>query len=91
MTSLPDSDFFSYFYSLRYKVAITKHKDFEQTCSSLYSQNNMWDPVVDFSNYIQDNENIVNEVSMEKALELFHDRTVEFWTLDWSEGVDGQL
>ncbi|MCJ8738996.1 hypothetical protein PDJAM_G00042060 [Pangasius djambal] len=45
----------------RYKVAITKHKDTEQTCSSLYSQNNMWSPVVDFSNYIKDNENIENE------------------------------
>ncbi|KAF4093116.1 hypothetical protein AMELA_G00029260 [Ameiurus melas] len=45
----------------RYKVAITKHKDSEQTCSSLYSQNNMWNPVVDFSNYIKDNEHIENE------------------------------
>ncbi|KAF5895105.1 primary amine oxidase, liver isozyme-like, partial [Clarias magur] len=45
----------------RYKVAITKHKDTEQTCSSLYSQNNMWNPVVDFSNYIKDNENIEDE------------------------------
>ncbi|XP_017343906.1 retina-specific copper amine oxidase [Ictalurus punctatus] len=45
----------------RYKVAITKHKDSEQTCSSLYSQNNIWDPVVDFSNYIKDNEHIENE------------------------------
>ncbi|KAK2832799.1 hypothetical protein Q5P01_016688 [Channa striata] len=45
----------------RYKVAITKHKDLEQTSSSLYSQNNMWEPAVDFSKYIEDNENIENE------------------------------
>ncbi|XP_041634034.1 primary amine oxidase, liver isozyme-like [Cheilinus undulatus] len=45
----------------RYKVAITKHKDLEQTSSSLYSQNNMWNPAVDFSKYIEDNESIENE------------------------------
>ncbi|XP_060921685.1 primary amine oxidase, liver isozyme-like [Labrus mixtus] len=45
----------------RYKVAITKHKDLERTSSSLYSQNNMWTPAVDFSKYIEDNENIENE------------------------------
>lgn len=45
----------------RYKVAITKHKDSEQTSSCLYSQNNMWAPAVDFSEYIADNESIVNE------------------------------
>lgn len=47
----------------RYKVAITKHKDLEQTSSSLYSQNNIWAPAVDFSKYIEDNESIDNEVS----------------------------
>lgn len=45
----------------RYKVAITKHKDEEQTSSSLYSQNYMWKPFVDFSKYIEDNETIDNE------------------------------
>ncbi|CAK6983572.1 primary amine oxidase%2C liver isozyme-like [Scomber scombrus] len=45
----------------RYKVAITKHKDSEQTSSSLYSQNNIWDPAVDFSKYIEDNESIEDE------------------------------
>ncbi|XP_023813655.1 primary amine oxidase, liver isozyme [Oryzias latipes] len=45
----------------RYKVAITKHKDQEQTSSSLYSQNDMWTPAVDFSKYIEDDENIDNE------------------------------
>ncbi|XP_068193461.1 retina-specific copper amine oxidase [Antennarius striatus] len=45
----------------RYKVAITKHKDLEQTSSSLYSQNDIWNPAVDFSKYIEDNESIENE------------------------------
>ncbi|KAK7938345.1 hypothetical protein WMY93_001671 [Mugilogobius chulae] len=45
----------------RYKVSITKHKDLEQTSSSLYSQNNIWSPAVDFSSFIQDNESIHNE------------------------------
>nr|XP_020479158.1 primary amine oxidase, liver isozyme-like isoform X3 [Monopterus albus] len=45
----------------RYKVAITKHKDSEQTSSSLYSQNNIWTPAVDFSQYIEDNESIVDQ------------------------------
>ncbi|XP_056258048.1 retina-specific copper amine oxidase [Seriola aureovittata] len=45
----------------RYKVAITKHKDIEQTSSSLYSQNNIWTPAVDFSKYIEDNESIEDE------------------------------
>ncbi|KAM9843175.1 retina-specific copper amine oxidase [Aulostomus maculatus] len=45
----------------RYKVAITKHKDMEATSSSLYSQNNMWSPAVDFSKFIQDDESIEDE------------------------------
>lgn len=55
---------FTFFLSSRYKVAITKHKDNEQTSSSLYSQNYMWSPFVDFSKYIEDDEAIVNEVLM---------------------------
>ncbi|KAL4660474.1 primary amine oxidase, liver isozyme-like [Arapaima gigas] len=45
----------------RYKVAITRHKDEEQTSSSLYNQNNMWSPAVDFSTFIEDNEDIKNQ------------------------------
>lgn len=48
--------------SPRYKVAVTKHKDSEATSSSLYNQNDMWSPAVDFSKFIEDNENIENEV-----------------------------
>ncbi|KAM6914481.1 LOW QUALITY PROTEIN: amine oxidase [copper-containing] 3-like [Lycodopsis pacificus] len=45
----------------RYKVAITKHKDLEQSCGSLYNQHDMWTPAVDFSKYIEDNESIENQ------------------------------
>ncbi|XP_068587637.1 primary amine oxidase, liver isozyme-like [Cebidichthys violaceus] len=45
----------------RYKVAITKHKDLEQSCGSLYNQHGMWTPAVDFSKYIEDNESIDNQ------------------------------
>ncbi|KAM9393286.1 primary amine oxidase, liver isozyme-like [Pholidichthys leucotaenia] len=45
----------------RYKVAITKHKDAEQTSGSLHSQNDIWNPAVDFSKYIEDNESIEDE------------------------------
>ncbi|KAM3863779.1 amine oxidase [copper-containing] 3-like [Diretmus argenteus] len=47
--------------NLVYKVAITKHKDLEQTSGSLYNQNDIWTPAVDFSKYIEDNESIENE------------------------------
>ncbi|XP_053707794.1 primary amine oxidase, liver isozyme-like [Synchiropus splendidus] len=45
----------------RYKVAITKHKDEERTSSSVYNLNNIWSPPVDFSSFIQDDDNIVDE------------------------------
>ncbi|XP_043954960.1 retina-specific copper amine oxidase [Gambusia affinis] len=45
----------------RYKVAITKHKDSEQTSSSLYNQNDVWTPAVDFSKYIEDDESIEDQ------------------------------
>ncbi|KAJ8404424.1 hypothetical protein AAFF_G00341970 [Aldrovandia affinis] len=45
----------------RYKVAITKYKENELTSSSLFSQNDMWTPAVDFSQFIEDNESIVDE------------------------------
>ncbi|XP_068192534.1 amine oxidase [copper-containing] 3-like [Antennarius striatus] len=45
----------------RYKVAITKQKDLEQASGSLFNQHDMWTPAVDFSKYIEDNENIENE------------------------------
>ncbi|XP_042360253.1 membrane primary amine oxidase-like [Plectropomus leopardus] len=45
----------------RYKVAITKQKDLEHSCGSLYNQHDIWTPPVDFSKYIEDNENIENQ------------------------------
>lgn len=61
--------FFFIFYLPRYKVAVTKHKDAEQSCGSLYNQNGIWDPAVDFSKYIEDNENITNEVCVDVAVQ----------------------
>jgi len=60
-----------HFISSRYKVAITKHKDEEQTSSSLFGQNYMWTPIVDFSKYIEDNEVIDNEVLMDSFVRIF--------------------
>ncbi|XP_034567797.1 primary amine oxidase, liver isozyme-like [Notolabrus celidotus] len=45
----------------RYRVAITKHKDLEQSSGSLYNQHDIWNPAVDFSKFIEDNETIENE------------------------------
>ncbi|XP_029443843.1 amiloride-sensitive amine oxidase [copper-containing]-like isoform X2 [Rhinatrema bivittatum] len=45
----------------RYPLAVTRHKDSEMTSSSLYAQNDPWEPVVSFQDFIGDNENIVNE------------------------------
>ncbi|XP_063053860.1 membrane primary amine oxidase-like [Engraulis encrasicolus] len=45
----------------RYKLAITKHKDSEQHSSSLFNQNDIFPPAVDFSKFIADNESIENE------------------------------
>ncbi|KAJ8251896.1 hypothetical protein GJAV_G00226640 [Gymnothorax javanicus] len=45
----------------RYKVAVTKHKDEEESSTSLHSQNSMWTPPVDFSSFIEDNESIMDE------------------------------
>ncbi|XP_066442871.1 amine oxidase [copper-containing] 3-like [Eleutherodactylus coqui] len=44
----------------KYKLAVTKHKEEEQTSSSIYNQNDPWTPTVQFSNFI-DNENIKDE------------------------------
>ncbi|XP_070610231.1 amine oxidase [copper-containing] 3-like [Erythrolamprus reginae] len=44
----------------RYKLAVTKRKEKEETSNSIYSQMDPWDPPVDFSDFIN-NETIVNE------------------------------
>lgn len=55
----------------RYSLAVTKNKPTETRSSSIYS---MWDsqkPVVSFQNYIDDNENIIDEVSILNPLSAF--------------------
>lgn len=46
----------------RYPLAVTRHKDSEATSSSIYTQNDPWEPAVSFENYIRNNEDIVNQV-----------------------------
>ncbi|XP_073539745.1 amine oxidase [copper-containing] 3-like isoform X3 [Phyllobates terribilis] len=41
----------------KYRLAVTKHKEVEQTSSSIYNQNDPWSPAVQFSTFI-DNESI---------------------------------
>ncbi|KAK3550982.1 hypothetical protein QTP70_011457 [Hemibagrus guttatus] len=45
----------------RYPLAVTRHKDNEPTSSTIYTQNNPWEPIVSFEDYIRNNENIVNQ------------------------------
>nr|XP_061821701.1 amiloride-sensitive amine oxidase [copper-containing]-like isoform X2 [Nerophis lumbriciformis] len=45
----------------RYPLAVTRHKDNEPTSSSIYNQNDPWKPVVNFEDFIRNNENIVNQ------------------------------
>lgn len=45
----------------RYPLAVTRHKDSESSSSSIYTQNDPWEPVVSFENYIRNNEDIVNQ------------------------------
>ncbi|MGH0138918.1 UNVERIFIED_CONTAM: hypothetical protein FKN15_002936 [Acipenser sinensis] len=42
----------------RYPLAVTRQKDSEMTSSTIYTQNDPWEPVVSFEDYIRDNENI---------------------------------
>lgn len=45
----------------RYKLAVTKMKDKELSSTCIYNQNDPWNPLVAFANFI-DNETIMNEV-----------------------------
>ncbi|KAM9306064.1 diamine oxidase [copper-containing]-like [Gastrophryne carolinensis] len=45
----------------RYSLAVTRHKDSEQTSNDLYIQCNPWEPTVYFENFIHNNESIVNQ------------------------------
>ena len=44
----------------RYPVAVTRRKDTEKSSTSIYAQNDPWDPVVNFNDFI-DGDNIVDE------------------------------
>ncbi|KAI8520044.1 amine oxidase [Branchiostoma belcheri] len=43
-----------------YQLAVTRRKESEPSSSSIYNQNDLYDPVVDFQSYISDNETIVD-------------------------------
>ncbi|XP_041422742.1 amiloride-sensitive amine oxidase [copper-containing]-like [Xenopus laevis] len=45
----------------RYSLAVTRHSNAEPTSSSIYAQNEPWDPLVYFENFIHNNEDIVNK------------------------------
>ena len=48
----------------RYQMAVTKYKEAETKSSSLYAIWDGADPVVNFQNYIDDDENIVDVVNV---------------------------
>ena len=43
------------------QMAVTKHKDTEERSSSMYIQNDPYDPAVDFRKFYEDDENIENK------------------------------
>lgn len=48
----------------RHQVSVTKRKDEEESSSSIFAMWDAKDPVVNFKNYSEDNENIIDEVSI---------------------------
>ncbi|CAL1539227.1 unnamed protein product [Lymnaea stagnalis] len=44
----------------KYQMAVTKYKDTEDSSSSIYAQGDPFDPVLDFSRYLEDNDTIVD-------------------------------
>ncbi|KAM4688672.1 diamine oxidase [copper-containing] [Discoglossus pictus] len=45
----------------RYSLAVTRYRDAEMSSTSLYAQNDPWEPLVNFENFIRNNEDIVNQ------------------------------
>ncbi|XP_069815378.1 diamine oxidase [copper-containing]-like [Dendropsophus ebraccatus] len=45
----------------RYSLAVTRHSDQELSSSSLYNQNDPWEPEVNFEKFIRNNEDIINQ------------------------------
>lgn len=46
----------------RYPLAVTKYRESELYSSSVYNQNDPWDPPVVFEEFLRNNENIEDEV-----------------------------
>ncbi|CAH1269393.1 AOC1 [Branchiostoma lanceolatum] len=44
-----------------YQLAVTRRKESEPSSSSIYNQNDLYEPLVDFQTFIDDDENIVDE------------------------------
>ncbi|KAL3885325.1 hypothetical protein ACJMK2_025401 [Sinanodonta woodiana] len=45
----------------KYPIAITKRKDKEDVSTTMYAQMDPWDPILDFEDYLSDNESIWDE------------------------------
>ena len=45
----------------KYPIVVTKYDDTEDQSSSIYAQNDPWDPVIDFERFVSDNDTILNE------------------------------
>lgn len=45
----------------KYPLAVTQFKDTEEMSTSIYAQNDPWNPVVDFDRFLLNNESIVDE------------------------------
>ncbi|KAM8810433.1 diamine oxidase [copper-containing] [Eudromia elegans] len=45
----------------RYHLAVTRHHENEASSSSIYAQNDPWEPVVDFEGFVRDNESIEDQ------------------------------
>ncbi|XP_064361628.1 diamine oxidase [copper-containing] [Dromaius novaehollandiae] len=45
----------------RYHLAVTRHHENEDTSSSLYTQNDPWEPAVNFEGFIRNNESIEDQ------------------------------
>ncbi|EDK98590.1 mCG131721 [Mus musculus] len=56
----------------RYPLAVTEYQDSEKCSSSIYSQNNPWDPPVVFEDFIQNNTNIEDKDLVAWATVGFH-------------------
>lgn len=46
----------------RYHLAVTRHHENEGRSSSIYTQHDPWDPLVNFETFIRDDESIENQV-----------------------------